>query len=63
MKAAVFARAQGLRCAGKVPQRMCMGTLATFKTPKVANEINVSLFRCGQTWRIGAVFSMAVRIS
>ncbi|KAG5961801.1 hypothetical protein E4U57_007393 [Claviceps arundinis] len=40
MKAAVFARAQGLRCAGKVPQRMCMGTLATFKTPKVANEIN-----------------------
>ncbi|KAG6001418.1 hypothetical protein E4U21_004338 [Claviceps maximensis] len=40
MKSAVLARAQGLRSASKVSQRMSMGTLATFKTPKVANEPN-----------------------
>ncbi|QPH00040.1 hypothetical protein C2857_003164 [Epichloe festucae Fl1] len=40
MKSAVFIRAQSLRSAAKVSQRMSMGTLATFKTPKVANEPN-----------------------
>ncbi|KND90287.1 Delta-1-pyrroline-5-carboxylate dehydrogenase, mitochondrial [Tolypocladium ophioglossoides CBS 100239] len=42
MKSAVFTRAgaQGLRCASKVSQRMSMGTLATWRTPKVANEPN-----------------------
>ncbi|KAG5982669.1 hypothetical protein E4U55_001551 [Claviceps digitariae] len=40
MKSAVFARAQSLRSASKVSQRMSMGTLATFKTPNVANEPN-----------------------
>lgn len=44
MKSAVFGRAgaQSLRSATKASQRMSMGTLATFKTPKVANEPNVS---------------------
>lgn len=42
MKSAVLIRAQSLRSAAKVSQRMSMGTLATFKTPKVANEPNVS---------------------
>ncbi|GAO15088.1 hypothetical protein UVI_02048510 [Ustilaginoidea virens] len=32
--------AQSLRSAGRTSQRMSMGTLATFKTPKVANEPN-----------------------
>lgn len=41
MQSAVFNRA-GLRCASQASQRMGMGTLATFKTPKVANEPNVS---------------------
>ncbi|KAK8924932.1 Delta-1-pyrroline-5-carboxylate dehydrogenase [Metarhizium anisopliae BRIP 53293] len=42
MKSAVFTRAgaQSLRSAAKPSQRMSMGTLATFKTPKVANEPN-----------------------
>lgn len=40
MKSAVLIRAQSLRSAAKVSQRMSMGTLATFKTPKVANEPN-----------------------
>ncbi|KIE02042.1 delta 1-pyrroline-5-carboxylate dehydrogenase, partial [Metarhizium majus ARSEF 297] len=42
MKSAVFTRAgaQSLRSATKPSQRMSMGTLATFKTPKVANEPN-----------------------
>ncbi|OAA49313.1 delta 1-pyrroline-5-carboxylate dehydrogenase [Metarhizium rileyi] len=42
MKSAVFTRAgaQSLRSATKASQRMSMGTLATFKTPKVANEPN-----------------------
>ncbi|KAG5951090.1 hypothetical protein E4U53_003791 [Claviceps sorghi] len=40
MKSAVLARAQGLRSARTVSQRMSMGTLATFKTPSVANEPN-----------------------
>ncbi|PHH87108.1 hypothetical protein CDD83_9295 [Cordyceps sp. RAO-2017] len=39
MQSAVFNRA-GLRCASQASQRMGMGTLATFKTPKVANEPN-----------------------
>lgn len=44
MKSVMFNRAgaQGLRCAGKASQRMSMGTLATWRTPKVANEPNVS---------------------
>lgn len=44
MKSAVFGRAgaQSLRSATKTSQRMTMGTLATFKTPKVVNEPNVS---------------------
>ncbi len=49
MKSVMFSRAsaQGLRCAGsRAPaQRMSMGTLATWRTPKVANEPNVSLPR------------------
>ncbi|OAQ72806.1 delta-1-pyrroline-5-carboxylate dehydrogenase, mitochondrial precursor [Pochonia chlamydosporia 170] len=42
MKSAVFGRAgaQSLRSVSKTSQRMSMGTLATFKTPKVANEPN-----------------------
>ncbi|KAG8421440.1 1-pyrroline-5-carboxylate dehydrogenase [Metarhizium acridum] len=42
MKSAVFTRAgaQSLRSAAKPSQRMSMGTLATFKTPRVANEPN-----------------------
>ncbi|PHH67637.1 hypothetical protein CDD82_1251 [Ophiocordyceps australis] len=39
MQSAVFARA-GVRCASQATQRMGMGTLATFKTPQVANEAN-----------------------
>ena len=42
MKSAVFNKAGALRSAGKASQRMSMGTLATFKIPKVANEPNVS---------------------
>jgi hypothetical protein len=43
MKTTVFGRAgaQSLRSASLASQRMSMGTLATFKTPKVANEPNV----------------------
>ncbi|PHH61857.1 hypothetical protein CDD81_7785 [Ophiocordyceps australis] len=39
MQSAVFTRA-GVRCASQATQRMGMGTLATFKTPQVANEAN-----------------------
>ncbi|PHH72246.1 hypothetical protein CDD80_4663 [Ophiocordyceps camponoti-rufipedis] len=39
MQSATFNRA-GLRCAGQASQRLGMGSLAAFKTPKVANEPN-----------------------
>ncbi|ODA81903.1 hypothetical protein RJ55_00408 [Drechmeria coniospora] len=42
MKSAMLnkASAQGLRAVGSASQRMSMGTLATWRTPKVANEPN-----------------------
>ena len=44
MKSVMFNRAgaQGLRCASKASQRKSMGTLATWRTPSVTNEPNVS---------------------
>ena len=47
MQSMVFGRAasRGLRLRGAAQQRMGVATLAAFKTPRVANEPNVSMTR------------------